>query len=371
MSLFLISISSNKFMTKQTQVALLSAVVILTVQFPVFSQENVERIYLDAEVTPFYEISLGKHMIDKAHHITVDRDGNIAFYAFYNKQIVYIEKGGGSPLKLIGDGEGRGPREFRGISDIKFNRAGEIWVNDYDNARFSLWNSKGDLLKTVKIKDRVFLPVNFTVCTKTPQEYLYMNSEVYLNDGFLHKVASDGRSELVFGKMAPLLQHNHASGGKPACDEVGNVYFGFSKIGYIQKYSPQGIKIAEAGVPEVAWDENLGNGTYQSGGKRTQRWKKRRMRYITADLHYLEGYLFVGHVELKEHLWMQSLDVYEAEGLTYKGSIKLPSEVSLTKDFVIDEHHIYTIEYDLSTEEEGDLALKVYTYKLPDELKKE
>jgi len=71
------------------------------------------------------------------------------FLTDFQGQDIRVFSGEGRFLRTIG-GPGRGPGEFQGANGIAWDRQGRLWVSDPFNARYSVFDTAGSLLKSVR-----------------------------------------------------------------------------------------------------------------------------------------------------------------------------------------------------------------------------
>ena len=67
----------------------------------------------------------------------------------YSADLIRLFSGDGVPIRTIG-GHGQGPGEFNGPSGLAWDREGRLWVADLRNGRYSVFDSLGDLVLTVR-----------------------------------------------------------------------------------------------------------------------------------------------------------------------------------------------------------------------------
>ena len=58
----------------------------------------------------------------------------------------------GHPVRIYGAGKGQGPEEFLSLSDIEILQNGEVWVSDPGTGRVIIFDSKGQLIRTLRVQ---------------------------------------------------------------------------------------------------------------------------------------------------------------------------------------------------------------------------
>lgn len=143
-------------------------------------------------------------------------------------------------IQSIGKGRGAGPGELSRPRNISVNDEGDIFVADMDLLRITIFNSKGELLKTIKT---IIQPIDMVTGK---------NNDVYVTGSFdmgRYKIYRyniiDGKLNKVFckevnNKNDSILISNIGGTGRLAITKEGNVYFSFFYPYLIRKYSPEG-----------------------------------------------------------------------------------------------------------------------------------
>src|SRR5699024_1948847 len=216
------------FLFKQLKIYLV-LLLFLIVPSQIFGQER-HIISLPPAVKV---INLAKHNIFEPGLFSVYK-GSIAIFDYGSYSLINYK---GGKFNIIAEGIGGGPQEFRNPTDLKTNENGNIWVADPEQARISIWNQNGKLLKTFNHGHS--LPIGVA---PFKDKYIVKNLKYSSKNVFQIYSFSEGLINSFGGLRDSLMSSKFLTGGEIWVDESG-YFFTPLYAGYIYKFDLRGNKI--------------------------------------------------------------------------------------------------------------------------------
>ncbi|MFP8488529.1 6-bladed beta-propeller [Gracilimonas sp. Q87] len=213
------------------QVNILVGLILLVSNFNVSAQN--ERVY--HEVEPELIMNLGDQGIFQPALLAVDNNGLVAIYDYGVHNLFLINTSDNS-VKKIGEGSGGGPKEFSNPTDLSYDKYNEhFWLTDPQQARISVWNSSGDLVRSISFNNASSVPVKAVPVSEStyvwqPKNYKEGVSELAISD---HQASVKER----LGRISIKPMHaRFLKEGSITADSTGIYYAGY-KSGFIKKFS--------------------------------------------------------------------------------------------------------------------------------------
>ncbi|TYP93630.1 NHL repeat-containing protein [Fodinibius salinus] len=311
-------------------------------------QKTDKRIGLeDSLVSIGPKITLSDFELYELAFLTVDSKGNIAGYDYQLEHIVYFPHDSLSDIKLLGNGVGNGPKEFRYPSDVKFDKDGNIWVTDKNASRITKWSPSGELLKSLPANRNYVRPAKLAVCNFK----LYTVSEQYLPSGVMSVLTKGGKLLNSFQKIEDRMQRFPAyMNGEVTCHNE-NLFIVGSYKNYIRKYDSGGSIIFSRSVQ--SFEPNKEPMVTKDGKWYTRSDDARR---VSGDVWVRNNKLYAGFSGNKNS-WYYCLDTYNIEDGGYLRSYIFNHPV---EDFTMSDTKIFVIEWDSKNDNR-----RLAVYKLP------
>lgn len=294
------------------------------------------------------KINLEEREIFTLRLIDIDTKGNIVGFGFSHYNIFYFNIANNYEQITIGDGRGGGPKEFRGVFDLKFSKSGDIWVSDKDQYRLSRWSSSGKLIKNIVLSKNI-QPTRIAVC---PNSSIYILSRSYNKNGILHRVTDEGKLILTFQQLdTELARSPFYFDGQMACYNE-NLFFAGQYNEFFRKYDKNGT--LEFSKSIVGFEPNNKIIEESKNGKVLRRTLSDEAKQASGDIYYNNGKVWIGYSGKKDG-WLYRIDVYDPENGSYIYSypLKIPA-----KEFAINGNKVAVLEY---AGKPGTVNLAIYT----------
>lgn len=324
------------------KINLLIFIILLFVNTNGYSQE---RDFRELEYQVISDFILSEYEIFRPNLLDVNNNGDVVFFDFASFKIV-VKNILGEEFQFLGDGRGRGPREFEMVFDLRVLDNGEIYLVDTDKRKIIKWNTNGNYIKEMESGGKNVNPARFAPCENT--ENIYILSSQYSRRGIMHLVDAGGKLELSFEKKDFERSLPFYTDGELDCDNEGNLYYATRYENSIKKFNQKGKVVFEIPVVDFLENEKIverdGNFFDLVNG----------VRRSSGDVIYKDGKIFVAFSGNKDEL-LRIVDVYSAHDGTYEFSYKLPftfQEITMNNDYIIilreddeREMHLTTLKY--------------------------
>lgn len=188
-----------------------------------------ERIFREP-LERVHRISLEEHGIFKASSLATDEKDYLAIYDYGYHQVFLFDINDNYSVRTLGDGPGRGPREFINPTDLAFDEEGNLWVADPKLARISGYTPGDKLIKNLN-PDKV-LP--FRIVARKSDLIILAGSSA--SGGTIFQYDFEGRHMRTFERSSTKNQANSLLTSGDLAVSSGNVYYALSNVGIIRKY---------------------------------------------------------------------------------------------------------------------------------------
>lgn len=177
-----------------------------------------------------HRISLEEHEIFEPTTLTTGLGRYLALYDYGHHQVFLFDTREGYSLRTLGDGSGKGPREFINPTDLAFDGEETLWIADPKLARITGFTAEDELTSNLHLED--VLPFRIAVresdlivlaATSTSEGYFF---QFDLNGNFIRSI--EHLSENT--QLNSLLTEGDISA---SYDEI---YYTLRHAGIIRKY---------------------------------------------------------------------------------------------------------------------------------------
>lgn len=260
---------------------------------------------------------------------------NIYFFDYGEYRLIRYRDGA---FDTIAKGIGGGPQEFRNPTGLATDNKGNIWVADPEQARVSIWNSRGELLDTFNHNNSI--PEGIAV-----YEDYYMLRVREFSSNSVFNIFDENQTRIgSFGGIQDSLTASRfLVSGSIHADESG-FYYAPEYAGYLYKFDSGGNKIFDRQTVEPMPIGEISNTTEEIPGIGTARVKRPPSDEFraTLDIATDEKFLYVLFAGNEDGIG-QFIDIYDKTDGTYHSSIKL--DITAT-DLEVDNGKFYVLYYD-------------------------
>ncbi len=298
-------------------------------------------------------LTLSDVEIYKPTLFTVDKDDYSFIYDYGNHKIYKI--GSGSLDKSFGEGLGGGPKEFRNPTALNYDISEDnIWLSDPSQARISIWDNVGHLVKTLAFDNSSEVPIESYPISK--DKYVWRPKNYFENGAELMISSIDNSVLQRLGKIeGDVKWAKFRLDGNIEVDSSGIYYVGFNSS-FIKKYLFNGeLKFNVRGIEPIS-DPQIEQKKLSVQGLKNVRINKIEEDHPIAykDLEIYNGkiyLLFSGLPTGESHL----IDVYGKEDGKYLFSYKSDEKISKIE---INNGNLFAIIY--SADNNGEAILAKY-----------
>lgn len=177
-----------------------------------------------------HRISLEKNEIFRSGILTTDQNRYLALYDYGHHQVFLFDSWNNYAISTIGDGAGKGPREFINPTDLTFDTNGILWIADPKLARISSFYTDDKLIS-------IFNPEKVSpfrmVARNTDLIILASSSTI---GGIFFQYDYDGRFVRTFEQSTTTsIANSLLSEGNIAASQ-DEIYYSLRHAGIIRKY---------------------------------------------------------------------------------------------------------------------------------------
>jgi len=333
------------FKSRSMKILLISVILSMSLSFNFLNAQK--RVFKEVSLDFDKKIKLSDFEIFRPNLLSTNSSGDLVFFDYIRFQIVSYNSSD-SGFKFIGEGKGRGPKEFNMIMDLKIDEKGIITLADRDKNKIVRWNIEGRYIGEYKTNEKFIQPSRVAICGNS--DSVYILSSQYSPNGIIHYLSLNNEfSTKSFLKIdSPDKRLPYYTDGELDCDEDHNFYYANRYVNSIKKYDSNSNIIFD--IPVYGFEKN--EKIMENKGRMFT--PAEGVRRASGDIYKLENNLFVGFSDHK-YSKLKLIDIYDPISGEYKFSIDVPF---LFKEFAISDRNIFFI----NEESNGEIFLQIYNF---------
>lgn len=304
-----------------------------------------DRSFKDIELKLIADITLADHDLFKVHSLEINDIGDIVFFDFGENRIVKTQVDN-LIFELLGNGKGRGPKEFVQVMDVKITNR-EILLSDREKSKIIIWNLNGEFKKEVKLEGRFIKPSRVAICND--MNSIYLLSSQYSPDGIFHFYDKDFNRINSFEEIEnPDYRLPYYTDGNLTCDKKRNLYYAPRYVNSIKSFNSKGEENFDIPVFNFKSNDKI--------MEKKGRWfsPAKDVRRASGDIYVLDERLIVGYSDSK-YIESKFIDIYDKNNGEYKYSIKALDKFT---EFALNDNYITFFVLDKQRE----THLMIYSY---------
>lgn len=309
-------------------------------------QEKEQRYFVNTTLEEVRRIKLGDFDLFRTTGIQGSNSGDLIAYDYALHKLFYFPRSKDKAPYGIGDGKGRGPREFINPTGWDFDEKGNIIIADPMKATITEWSPEGKLIDHYDPDPAI--PSRVT----TYADKIAFLANSYTSDGLLFLIDRKTRNNLGFQYLSTtkLRDDYFVTSGKIAMADGILVYAGINR-GFIRGYNLDGKLLYSTST--ITFGEYRGQNVEVDGNETTFTRNKKSI-YHTRDVEVKNGKIYVlfsGTNSVK----CDYVDVYGLQTGAYRYTIKLnrsaydmtiAGEYLVVRDFDPDTYEKYITYYE-------------------------
>lgn len=177
-----------------------------------------------------HRIPLEENGIYRPAGLVTDNRRYLAIYDYGIHKIFLIDIENGYTIRTIGDGQGKGPREFVNPTSLGFDINGNIWIADPKQARISQFSINDELISILNMEQ--VSPFRIAV----RQADLIVLATTSTPGGFFHQLNFEGIPIKVFDQLNNKTARTSLLYEGEITEQSEEIYYALRHASIIRKY---------------------------------------------------------------------------------------------------------------------------------------